>query len=145
MDSPNAADADPTLPAEFAALAESTYVSFTTFRRTGVGVSTPVWIARAGDALVFTTSRESGKVKRLRARGDVLLQACDRVGAIPDGAPEVVGRAVVVEDPDGIAEGIAAIIGKYKDAATRLIGGTGDRIAATRVVIRIAPAASPAD
>ncbi len=52
---------------------------------------------------------------------------------------------MVVEDPDGIAEGVAAIIGKYKDAATRLIGGTGDRIATTRVVIRITPAASPTE
>jgi len=140
LDSMDSTAPHSTLPPRFQALAEAKYVSFTTFRRSGVGVATPVWIAPDGDALVFTTSRESGKVKRLRARGDVLLQVCDRVGAVAEDAPSIAGHAVVVEDSDGIAAGIAAIVGKYQDAARALIGAAADRNAATRIVIRITTA-----
>jgi len=47
-------------------LPSSTYVSLTTFRRTGVPVSTPVWAAPDGETLVVWTRTDSGKVKRLR-------------------------------------------------------------------------------
>ena len=45
------------------ALPVSTYVSLTTFRRTGVPVSTPVWAAPDGDTLVVWTRADSGKRK----------------------------------------------------------------------------------
>jgi len=41
----------------------STYVSLTTFGRTGVPVSTPVWAAPDGDTLVVWTRADSGKRK----------------------------------------------------------------------------------
>jgi uncharacterized protein len=44
-----------------AALPHSTYVSLTTFRRTGVPVATPVWAAPDGDTLVVWTRADSGK------------------------------------------------------------------------------------
>ena len=44
-------------------LADEKFVSLTTFRKNGVGVPTPVWIGRDGDALVVTTPVGSGKVK----------------------------------------------------------------------------------
>ena len=43
------------------ALPHSTYVSLTTFRRTGVPVATPVWAAPDGDTLVVWTRADSGK------------------------------------------------------------------------------------
>jgi uncharacterized protein len=42
-------------------LPNGTYVSLTTFRRTGVPVSTPVWAAPKGDTLVVWTRADSGK------------------------------------------------------------------------------------
>ena len=42
-------------------LPTSTYVSLTTFRRTGVPVSTPVWAAPAGDARIVWTRSDSGR------------------------------------------------------------------------------------
>jgi PPOX class probable F420-dependent enzyme len=42
-------------------LPTSSYVSLTTFRRTGVPVSTPVWAAQVGDTLVVWTRTDSGK------------------------------------------------------------------------------------
>ena len=42
-------------------LPHAAYVSLTTFRRTGVPVSTPVWAAPDGDSLLVWTRTESGK------------------------------------------------------------------------------------
>ena len=48
----------------FTTLGREKFVSLTTFRRSGDAVSTPVWIAQDGDALVVTTTEQTGKVKR---------------------------------------------------------------------------------
>lgn len=78
-------------------LADESFVSLTTFRRNGVGVPTPVWIARDGDALVVTTPAGSGKVKRLRRDPTVELRPCSRRGAVEDDAPTVTALADIVE------------------------------------------------
>ncbi|MGZ4508428.1 MAG: PPOX class F420-dependent oxidoreductase, partial [Blastococcus sp.] len=58
------------------ALPHSTYVSLTTFRRTRIPVSTPVWAAPDGDTLVVWTQADSGKVKRLRHTPRVTVAPC---------------------------------------------------------------------
>jgi uncharacterized protein len=77
------------------ALADEHFVSLTTFRKSGVGVSTPVWIARDGDELVVTTPDGTGKVKRVRNNGRVTLVPCGRMGKVADGAPVVEGTATI--------------------------------------------------
>lgn len=76
------------------------YVSLTTFRRSGLGVPTAVWIAPAGDALVVTTGAAAGKTKRIRNDPRVELRECDARGRVRPGAVMVAGRAEVVTDPD---------------------------------------------
>ena len=61
-------------------LARGKYLSLTTFRGDGTPVATPVWLARQGDELVVFTAMSSGKVKRLRNSGRVLLAPCDMRG-----------------------------------------------------------------
>ena len=78
-------------------LADEKFVSLTTFRKNGVGVPTPVWIGRDGDALVVTTPIGSGKVKRLRNNRTVELQPCSRRGTVAADAPTVSAVAEVVE------------------------------------------------
>ena len=56
------------------------YLLVTTYRKDGRTVPTPVWTARDGDALVVWTVADSGKVKRIRNRGDVLVAPCDARG-----------------------------------------------------------------
>jgi PPOX class probable F420-dependent enzyme len=73
-------------------LPSTTYVSLTTFRRTGVPVSTPVWAAPDGDTRVVWTRTDSGKVKRLRHTSKVTIAPCDIRGRVE-------GPAV-----DGVAE-----------------------------------------
>ena len=78
-------------------IAEEKYVSFTTFKRDGTAVSTPVWIAAIADGRVgFTTDADVGKVKRLRNNPSVTLRACDLRGKVASNAAAVTGQGVVV-------------------------------------------------
>lgn len=86
-------------------LGDASFVSLTTFRKNGVGVSTPVWIARDGDELIVTTPRRSGKVKRLRNDPRVTLAPCDRRGRVADGA------AVVEAEVERLGR---VFLGKYR-------------------------------
>ncbi|MFH0518361.1 PPOX class F420-dependent oxidoreductase [Streptomyces sp. M41] len=56
------------------------YLLITTYRKNGTGVPTPVWVVRDGDALGVWTVADSWKVKRIRARADVLVGPCDLRG-----------------------------------------------------------------
>lgn len=127
---------DPTL----SALGDERFVSLTTFRRSGERVSTPVWIARDGDALVVTTPEASGKVKRLRNSPRVEIRPCSRMGQVRDGAEPVAGVAEVLTDR-GSRERLTGIIrGKYGIeyrivmGIERLLGKSGQD---NRVILRI--------
>ncbi|PTL72775.1 PPOX class F420-dependent oxidoreductase [Rathayibacter caricis DSM 15933] len=128
-----------TLSPALADLAGASFVSLTTFRKTGVGVSTPVWIARDGDDLIVTTPRKSGKVKRLRNDPRVTLVPCDRRGRVQEGAAVVEGTARIVSDEDTVERLGRVFLGKYRleyrifMVIERLIS-RGDR---TRVMLRI--------
>ncbi|MFE9837545.1 PPOX class F420-dependent oxidoreductase [Streptomyces sp. NPDC005551] len=67
------------------ALAAGKYLLVTSYRKNGTGVSTPVWVVRDGDALGIWTAADTGKVKRIRNRPDVLAGPCDLRGH-PTGA-----------------------------------------------------------
>lgn len=84
----------------FDALADEGFISLTTFRKSGVGVPTTVWVARDGDALLVTTPRGSGKVKRLRNDDRVEMTSSSRFGKVDDDAPTVSGTAEVLDDDD---------------------------------------------
>ncbi|MFI8091198.1 PPOX class F420-dependent oxidoreductase [Streptomyces sp. NPDC086080] len=53
------------------------YLLVTSYRKNGTPVATPVWVVRDGDALGVWTVADSWKVKRIRARGEVLVGPCD--------------------------------------------------------------------
>ncbi|WP_298462361.1 PPOX class F420-dependent oxidoreductase [uncultured Cellulomonas sp.] len=101
------------VPGALAALGDTSFVSLTTFRRTGAPVSTPVWVARDGDVLVVTTPVDSGKVKRLRHTPRVELRPCSRTGTVAEGAPTVVGHAEVLTDPAAMERPTALLRDKY--------------------------------
>jgi len=94
---------------DFSALGDESFVSLTTFRKSGARVSTPVWIARDGDALVVTTPADTGKVKRLRNSGRVELSPSTRMGKVADGTSPVVGFARIHAD-DATIERVTGII-----------------------------------
>ena len=106
------------------------YVSLTTFRRTGVPVSSAVWISRDAGELVVVTVDPSGKLKRLAHTSRVELRPCDMRGRVPDGAPTYAGTAVVDRSPEGVAAVKRAIGRKY------VMARVGDAVAAVTDRIR---------
>lgn len=62
------------------------YMLITSYRKNGTPVATPVWVVRDGDTLGVRTPADSWKVKRIRARSDILVGPCDLRGN-PTGDP----------------------------------------------------------
>ena len=105
------------------------YVSFSTFKKDGTAVATPVWIVALGDGTAgFTTDLTSGKAKRLKNNTSVTLRPCDMRGRIPEGAETVEAIAVVVTGDD--AKRVeSAIRRKYPVMGTLIgIGGALKRL-----------------
>jgi len=58
------------------------YLSLETFRKTGVGVRTPLWFAEKDGELLLYTVADSGKVKRLRNNPRVRFTPSDMRGRV---------------------------------------------------------------
>jgi PPOX class probable F420-dependent enzyme len=87
------------------------YVSLATYRRNGVEVKTPVWIAKVAELYYIFSEGDAGKVKRIRATPRVRLAACDVRGNVR--SLWIEARAKVVLDPALIVEIQRAMRGKY--------------------------------
>ncbi|CAO1650207.1 Pyridoxamine 5'-phosphate oxidase N-terminal domain-containing protein [Salinibacterium sp. NYA9b] len=99
--------------ADFSTLATETYVSVTTFRKSGEPVSTPVWVVADRDRLFVTTAPSSGKVKRVRHTPRVEVTPCDMRGNIAEGAVAVPATATVRDDTVTLDAMDAALKKKY--------------------------------
>jgi uncharacterized protein len=58
------------------------YISLTTFRKTGVGVSTPVWFGEQAGKLYVMTRSDMGKTKRIRNNPQVRVAPCTMRGTV---------------------------------------------------------------
>ncbi len=58
------------------------YLSLETFRKSGVGVRTPVWFAEQDGELLLYTLADSGKVKRIRKDPRVRIAPSDMRGKL---------------------------------------------------------------
>jgi uncharacterized protein len=126
----------------FLALGDQRFVLLSTSRRTGVAVSTPVWVARDGDALLVTTPKDSGKIKRLRNDPRVELVACGRFGKPKRGQHPVAGIAEILSDAASIfrvTELLRAKMPIEYPLVLRLEGSLGTELE-KRFTIRITPA-----
>ena len=136
-------------------LASAKYVAMTTFRRTGVPVTTPVWFAPSLDepgSFAVITVDGTGKTKRLAHTHTVELQACDVRGRVAPGAPTFGGTARVVRDAADIASVRRAVVAKYgllarlsdlTDPLASLVGRKRAARAGILVVAEPAPLATP--
>ena len=126
----------------FDALGDERFVSLTTYRRTGVPVSTPVWVARDGADLLVTTPAGSGKVKRLRHTSRVQLVPCSRSGKVaPDARP--VEAVATLGEPDRPAVFRAKYGLEYRIfMLVERVFAKGSR---ERVLVRIRPEGLPRD
>lgn len=87
------------------------YVSLATYRRNGIEVKTPVWIAEVARRYYVFSAGEAGKVKRIRATPRVRIASCDVRGNIQSEWREA--RARIVSDSALIAQVRKALRGKY--------------------------------
>ncbi len=77
--------------------ADEKYVLFTTYRRDGRPVSTPVWWVELGDgSFGFWTSSASGKAKRLAHTSRVTVQPSNMRGVVKPGSSPIEATARVV-------------------------------------------------
>ena len=66
----------------FDQLKKHQYLNIETFRKSGLGVKTPVWFVQDGDILFVRTVANSGKVKRIRNNEQVNIAPCKVDGSL---------------------------------------------------------------
>lgn len=76
------------------------YLNIETFRKSGVGVKTPVWFVQDGDKIFVRTGADSGKVKRIRNTAQVQIAPCKQDGKLLGEWIPMVAREVKDEDTD---------------------------------------------
>ncbi|MCS6827986.1 MAG: PPOX class F420-dependent oxidoreductase [Caldilinea sp.] len=81
----------------FREIGNPTYIALETFRKSGEGVVTPVWVAAENGKFYVWTLADSGKVKRIRNNGRVRIAVSDARGNPK--SEWVVARARVLDDP----------------------------------------------
>jgi uncharacterized protein len=63
-------------------LTQQQYLNIETFRKNNVGVKTPVWFVKDGEAIFIRTVADSGKVKRINHNEQVNIAPCKVDGAL---------------------------------------------------------------
>ena len=68
------------MPDAIAQFANARYLNLETFRKTGIGVRTPVWFAQEANMFYVYTLPDAGKAKRIRNNPKVRVAPCDLRG-----------------------------------------------------------------
>ena len=84
---------------EFKDIGNPAYIALETFRKSGEGVATPVWVVADGGKLHVWTVGDSGKVKRIRNNGRVRIAVSDARGTPKSDWVEATARVL-----DGAAD-----------------------------------------
>ena len=87
------------------------YISLVTFRKSGIEVATPVWVAGMDGHLYVFSEGHAGKVKRLRNNPAVRLATCNFKGDVSGEWLDGVGE--LVSDAEEISRALAAFHAKY--------------------------------
>ncbi len=93
------------------ALSKSSYISFATFRKSGVMVNTPVWAGPADGSLYVFSESKAGKVKRLRNSSKARVATCTVTGKVTGDWFDA--EAVLLDDQQDIAKAHQALKRKY--------------------------------
>ena len=109
--------APPTNPT-LSRFADERHLLLTTFRKDGTPVATPVHVAVDGDVAYVRTFDPSGKVKRIRRRGDVEVAPCTVRGRPTGPASRAHARILQGAEAEHAAQLLAA---KYPILHGRLI------------------------
>ena len=91
------------MPDAIAQFANAKYLNLESFRKSGMGVRTPVWFAQQAEVFYVYTEPDSGKVKRIRNNPKVRVAPCDMRGNL---------RGAWVEARARICQGDEATLGQ---------------------------------
>jgi PPOX class probable F420-dependent enzyme len=117
------------------AFSDEKYVLFTTYRRDGTPVSTPVWVVELdADTLGFYTSSASGKAKRLAHTSQVTVQPCNARGVPKKGTSAQAATARVVDGAE-YDQIHAKVVAKYglMTKFTKFLGAVGGTLKGKRI------------
>ena len=127
-------------------VADGKYMAFTTYRRSGEAVTSPVWVVPVSDGrLGFWTAMGTGKTKRLAHTSRVVVQPSDARGRVLAGSTPREGTAEMVRSGGSFDEVHAKVREKYgvMTTITRLLatvgrqGRSGMTYADTVVLVRL--------
>jgi hypothetical protein len=96
--------------------AKQQYINVETFRRSGVGVQTPVWFVEDGNQLYVRTIKDSGKVKRIRNNSRVRVAPCDGCGNLCGEWQEAQARIATASEDERIERLLKKKYGLVKGA-----------------------------
>src|SRR5271167_4920783 len=121
------------MPDPIAQFNNAKYLNLETFRKTGVGVRTPVWFAPDDTAFYVYAEADSGKVKRIRNNPKVRIAPCDMRGNLRGAWVDV--RARICAGPEA-AHGQELLRRKY--GWIKIVGDFFSRLRGrTQIVIAI--------
>jgi uncharacterized protein len=117
------------------------YLNLETYRKNGVGVRTPVWVAAApeevgGPTIYVYSTADSGKAKRIRRTATVKIAPCDARGKATGSWVEAIAKIVGGEEFD---RGMRLLDRKYWPIKQLLNLSTRLFTRHQRVVIAIQP------
>lgn len=107
-------------------LAGEKYIAFTTYRKSGEAVTSPVWLVEVSDGRIgFWTAMGSGKTKRLKNNPAVTVQASSFNGTVKAGSAPITGTAEMVQSGPLFDEVHKSVRKKYgfQTHLTRTIAG----------------------
>ena len=102
------------------------FLSFSTRKKSGEMVNTPVWFAPDGDSYFLFSAQDAGKIKRLRNFSESRIAACTMTGTLTGEWLQT--RARVLDSDQDIARALSALHRKYgwqmklTDTMSRLSG-----------------------
>jgi uncharacterized protein len=106
-----------------AAIQGQKYISLKTFRKSGVGVATPVWFGEENGKLYVMTRSDMGKTKRIRNNSQVRVAPCTIRGKVTGAEFPATARIL---PPEEHAHARQAINRKYWMARIPLIWSRTD-------------------
>lgn len=92
-------------------LEKGSYISFSTRKKSGDFVATPVWFAPDGDSYYLFSAGEAGKVKRLRNFTESQIAACTVSGKVTGKRFDT--HAYLLDKPADTKKALAALRRKY--------------------------------
>jgi uncharacterized protein len=110
------------------------YLNLETFRKSGVGVRTPVWFVQDGQELYVRTIADSGKVKRIRNHPQVNIAPCKMDGTLLSNWVQAEAREISNQEVD---HKVDRLLGKKYGLMKTIFSLTGNRDGRKNTIIEL--------